>query len=147
MNPTALIISVIGLILIVLNVYFMTTLRVPDPYGALEYKDLVSILLTAVTVVLAVLGIAIAILAIWGYKEFMAKAESKATESAGAVAKTLVDTYLTSEEFSIRFAQAAERLNKEKGASRVALGDKPDGKGVDDASPQEHFPPYPDGEQ
>lgn len=141
--PTGFITFIVGLTLIGLAITGLVTYRAPDPSGALEYKDLISILLTAVTVVLAVLGIGIAILAIWGYKEFMTKAESKAEEAASKIAKELVNTYLTSEEFTIRFTEAVQRLHKDEAALRVKPAGQPEGKGVQNAGVQENFPTLP----
>jgi hypothetical protein len=63
--------------------------------GAWEYKDLVSILLTAVTVVLAFIGFIVAGAAIWGYQSIKAIAEERAEKISAAGC----DTYLKSRDF------------------------------------------------
>jgi len=52
--------------------------------GAVEYKDFVSVLLTAVTIILAVLGVAIAVLAFWGYTAAQTAARTAAKDAANA---------------------------------------------------------------
>lgn len=102
MNPASAITLLIGGALIFFNVFFFIGIRNPTS-GMMEYKDFVSILLTAVTVVIAVLAFGVAGLAIWGYREFMSRAEetakNAATGAADAVARKVVTEYLDSERF------------------------------------------------
>ena len=50
-----------------------------------SYSELVVVVLAALTAILAVLGLFIAILAIWGYKQILASARSAADEAATKV--------------------------------------------------------------
>lgn len=66
--------------------------------GGIEYKDFISILLTAVTVVLAALAILLALAAVWGYQ----KLSDHAAERAAATAAAASQDYLNSEAFAGR---------------------------------------------
>jgi ABC-type Co2+ transport system permease subunit len=111
-TATAFVVTLIGFALIGLNAWFLFTLQSAVPpatagtSGGMEYKDFVAILLTAVTVVLAVLAIGVAVLAIWGYKELLRMAELQAE----GVAKTFLDSYVTSPLFKAEAEQVWERL-------------------------------------
>jgi hypothetical protein len=74
--------------------------------GKIEYADLVVIILAAVTVVLAALAIGLGALALWGYKEFMTKAD----DSAKKVAESTTNDYLKRPEFREILLQAAKQV-------------------------------------
>ncbi len=63
--------------------------------GSWEYKDLISILLTVVSVIVTFIGIIIAIAAIWGIQTLRTLAETKAVETS----KLGSEAFLKSEEF------------------------------------------------
>ncbi|RWO40242.1 MAG: hypothetical protein EOS12_25345 [Mesorhizobium sp.] len=88
--------------------------------GVWEYKDLVAVLLTTVTVVLAFIGVIVAGAAIWGYQSIKSIAEEKAE----ATSKAGCDDYLKSAEFREQVDQAIrQRLAAEaKEAVQDALG-------------------------
>jgi len=77
--------------------------------GSWEYKDLVAILLTVVSVIVTFVGIIVAVAAIWGFQTIRAMAEEKAVE----VSRAGSTQYLQSEEFaaSVR-AQVDEEMRK-----------------------------------
>jgi hypothetical protein len=79
--------------------------------GGIGYTDLVLIILAAVTVVLAALAIGLGGLALWGYKEFMTKAD----ESAKKVAESTTDTYLKNPEFRDTLRQLAREISSRRG--------------------------------
>ncbi len=66
--------------------------------GTIDYKDFVAVLLTAVTIILAVLGVAIAVLAFWGYTAAQTAARSAATDAA--------NTYLADPKFATNVEDA-----------------------------------------
>ncbi|MBZ9906121.1 hypothetical protein FJ950_18535 [Mesorhizobium sp. B2-3-14] len=88
--------------------------------GVWEYKDLVAVLLTTVTVVLAFIGVIVAGAAIWGYQSIKSIAEEKAE----ATSKAGCDDYLKSPVFREQVDQAIrQRLAAEaKEAVQDALG-------------------------
>ncbi|QWC55802.1 hypothetical protein F7D01_00710 [Erythrobacter sp. 3-20A1M] len=63
--------------------------------GSWEYKDLISILLTVVSVIVTFVGIIIAIAAIWGFQTLKTMAEEKAVETS----KLGSEAFLKSPEF------------------------------------------------
>ncbi len=69
-----------------------------------EYKDLVSVLLTVVTVVLAFIGIVVAFAAIWGWQTISQGAARRAAE----VAQGATDTHLQSEDFQAKLKVLVE---------------------------------------
>lgn len=83
--------------------YFVATRGISPPPIGWEYKDLLTIILTALAALLAAIAIFIGILAIWGYASIrdaaMRAAESKAEEIAIRV----------SEPVATRVAEAAVR--------------------------------------
>jgi hypothetical protein len=87
--------------------------------GAWEYKDLISILLTAVTVVLAFIGFIVGGAAIWGYQSIRAIAEEKAEKISAAGC----NSYLNSQDFFSKIDTAIrDRLESEaKNAVQNAL--------------------------
>lgn len=105
-------------ILLVLNLFLATALfwflllgasKTIMP-GAWEYKDLVSVLLTVVTVVLAFIGVIVAGAAIWGYQSLKSIAEEKAVKTSQAGC----DQYLKSPEFRTQIEAAIrEKLEAE----------------------------------
>lgn len=68
------------------------------PANGLEWKDFVSILLTALGVMLAVMTLFLAVLAIWGFnslkEEAIRVARTAAMETAGPVAAQAAGSYL-----------------------------------------------------
>ncbi|MBB3938237.1 hypothetical protein [Aureimonas phyllosphaerae] len=50
--------------------------------GAWEYKDLVAVLLSVVSIIVTFIGIIVAIAAIWGYQTIRSLAEEKAIEAS-----------------------------------------------------------------
>src|SRR6266403_1510692 len=88
---------VANLILTIILVYYVALHGLDHPPAGWEYKDLLTVLLTALTALLAGLAIFIGILAIWGYNSIRDAAEraaeraadSKAEETARAVAETV----------------------------------------------------------
>lgn len=78
--------------------------------GDWEYKDLVAVLLTVVTVALTFIGLIVAGAAIWGYQSIRSIAERKAEETS----RSGVDDYLHSEHFKSGLDVAIrERLDAE----------------------------------
>ncbi|MCG8562674.1 MAG: hypothetical protein MI824_22985 [Hyphomicrobiales bacterium] len=101
-----------------------------------SYKDFVTISLTVVTVVLAALGLGIALLAIWGY----AQIEKLAGQKAEEVAKKAAEDHLSSEEFRERFRETIEKLQEER-AIRSVTGEESPKAGEGDAERAEPTPP------
>lgn len=119
MRPLEFIALIVGVALIVTLLMSLGALHAPQPEKAvIEYKDFISILLTAITVALAVLALGIAALAIWGYKEFM----SKAHDSAVKVADDSVKAYLDSPAFVEALARIAEPYYREQARADVVPG-------------------------
>lgn len=78
--------------------------------GTISYPDLAAVMLASVTLVLTVLGLAIAVAAIYGYKAFMDKSETTAAEIAGEVAVPaaiqVVKDYIANNAEQVLIAQA-----------------------------------------
>jgi len=88
--------------------------------GTWEYKDLISVLLTVVSIIVTFIGIIIAVGAIWGYQSLRGIAEQKAEETS----KLGSDVYLQSDAFKVRVDAALQaRLEVQaKEAVQNALG-------------------------
>ena len=85
----------------------------------INYSDLVSIQLTSLGVLLAALGIGVAILAFWGYREFMNRAEATAEATAKGMAFDTVDTHLKSEQFKNNVRAVLAELQRDRAAEIV----------------------------
>jgi hypothetical protein len=87
----------VNLVLSLILLYYIGTRGLESAPSGWEYKDLITIILTALTALLAALAIFIGLLAIWGYASIrdasIAAAESaaevKAVETARATAETV----------------------------------------------------------
>lgn len=101
-------------VLIGFFIYPIVTRGVANP-GPWEYKEFVTILLTVVTIVLAVLGLGIAVLAIWGYYRLQATAE----ERAAKVAETTTDSHLGSKAFEEQLSGIIDEIFTRRAADRV----------------------------
>jgi uncharacterized membrane protein YidH (DUF202 family) len=88
--------------------------------GDWEYKDLVSVMLTTVGVIVTFIGIIVAVAAIWGYQSITSIAEKKAEETSKAGS----DVYLQSAAFQTRLdAVILERMeNIRKESVQTELG-------------------------
>lgn len=109
--------------------------------GKIEYKDLVSLQLTALTVVLAVLGIGVAALAVWGYKEFMDQAKA----TAQGVAASAVSAHLGSDLFKLEVRAVLVELERDRAAAaaETVKGDAPP-QPAGEPRAAKPFPPTPD---
>ncbi|MBN9487880.1 MAG: hypothetical protein J0H44_11675 [Alphaproteobacteria bacterium] len=115
MKPAVFLVLLIGVTIIVLNLIFIWQLQAPLPnHPVVEYKDFAAILLTAVAVIVAVLAMAVAIIAIWGYNDVIRRTEAKADESAAKVAGKAVETHLKSREFVEAVQTAVNALVEEQ---------------------------------
>lgn len=86
-------------------VYWVVSRGLGPATGSLEYKDLVSILLTAASVVLAGVGIAVALLALWGYNALAALAR----ETSEKTAKDEITAYLETPAFQQKLTELAQQ--------------------------------------
>jgi len=84
---------------------------VPDP-GGIEFKDLITIILTAIAVLLAAVTIFIGVLAVWGYSSIREAATKIAQETADHVARQVAETRATdvAGSVAVRAAQQMVRL-------------------------------------
>jgi hypothetical protein len=95
------------------------------PLG-ITYSDLISTLLTAVALIIAVFGVVMAVLAIFGYQHFKTVVERTSKESAEDIAaktaKEIVDDKVNSDEFKqlIVLAVANRMTDAEKDGSLAA---------------------------
>lgn len=85
--------------------------------GAWEYKDLIGILLTVVSVIVTFVGIIIAVAAIWGFQTLKSMAEEKAVETS----RTGSAAYLKSDAFKADLK--AEIQEAIQSAAREAVQD------------------------
>lgn len=119
--------KVVSRLLLACNLaFFAAVVWLISVYGAVsirpgmwEYKDLVSVLLTVVSIIVTAIGIIIAIAAIWGYQSLKGVAEQKAEE----ISRLNCDIYLQSDDFRARVDVALKtRLeNEAKEAVQNAL--------------------------
>jgi len=94
-------------LIVLAGIYFFSHTISPELPSSWDYKDVVSILLSIVTVALTVLGIIIAIAAFWSYQ--------KITEAAEQRAEGASERFLTSEAFLTRLdIHIVERLRNER---------------------------------
>ncbi|TDW63532.1 hypothetical protein EDF57_1053 [Novosphingobium sp. PhB55] len=80
-----------GLLLLLLDVQGANLIRP----GAWEYKDLIAILLSVVSLIVTFIGFIVAVAAIWGFQTIRGIAEQMAVETS----KSGSDSYLSSEKF------------------------------------------------
>jgi hypothetical protein len=85
------------------------------------YAELIAIVLTAITVALAVLAIVIAILAVWGYQSIKGEAAMAAEKTIKATVPALVGKYVTEESVSLLVTQAVARGYEQMAMRRARL--------------------------
>ena len=98
--------------------------------GNWEYKDLIAILLSVVSIIVTFVGIIVAVAAIWGFQTLKAMAEEKAIE----VSKTGSAKYLHSDEFAasiraqvdVEFTKRAQEAVQDALAPVIVPADMPD---------------------
>lgn len=83
-----------GLLLLLLALHGSSLIRP----GAWEYKDLIAILLTVVSLIVTFIGFIIAVAAIWGFQTLRGMAEQISVETS----KSGSDSYFNSEKFTQR---------------------------------------------
>lgn len=88
--------------------------------GAWEYKDLIAILLSVVSLIVTFIGFIVALAAIWGFQTLRGIAEQMAVETS----KSGSDNYLSSEQFADRINAAitAAMESRARDAVQDALG-------------------------
>lgn len=108
-------IAMFGLLLLLLDAQGAALIRP----GAWEYKDLVAILLTVVSLIVTFIGFIVAVAAIWGFQTLRGIAEQLAVETS----KSGSDSYLSSEEFKkqVDAAIAAGMESRARDAVQDAL--------------------------
>lgn len=84
-------IAMFGFLLLLLDVQGASLIRPGD----WEYKDLIAILLTVVSLIVTFIGFIVAVAAIWGFQTLRGFAEQLAVETS----KTGSDNYFSSEKF------------------------------------------------
>lgn len=107
----------VNLTLAVILLVFIGSHGLTTPPKGWEYKDLLTIILTALTALLAGLAIFIGVLAIWGYNSIRDAAERAAERAADAraerTARTVAETVATrvAEEVATRSAPLQDRTD------------------------------------
>lgn len=76
-------------ILLVFAAFYLGHHRLGFGDGEIEYKDLITIILTAVAVLLAAVTIFVALMAIWGYNSLRDEATRVAVKTAANVARVV----------------------------------------------------------
>lgn len=126
--------------LIAFSAFYAAT-RGPLSADGWSYSDLVTVILTAVTVVLAALGLGIAAIAIWGYDRI----ERNASDAAVNEARDMIDRHLKSARFVEQVREIVEDLPKSEAFEGVRPGEQ-NGDGNDNGGqPFEREPPEPGG--
>ena len=141
MSPTGLLLYLIALLLIGAHVAWMTWHGLGDPPAGWTYNDLLTILLTVTIIVMTALGLGIALLAVWGYKNLRDGAIEKAEKAVSDKA----DSYLKSQAFRDTLDSAInERIKKEvAGELRDLQQGVENGDGTAEEIPD--LPPAPGG--
>ena len=94
--------------------YFIGTRGLEPTPANWQYADLVTVILTATTIILAAIALGIALIAVWGYKVIIEQSEKVARDQADKVATDLVNEYLSREEIKNRIrALVDDRVRKE----------------------------------
>lgn len=70
--------------------------------GDWEYKDLVAVLLSVVSIIVTFIGIIVALAAIWGYQTIKSMAEEKAVQTSSVA----INAHLGSDAFSTKVDEA-----------------------------------------
>lgn len=105
-----------GLLLLLLDVQGAALIKP----GAWEYKDLIAILLSVVSLIVTFIGFIVAVAAIWGFQTLRSAAEKLAVETS----KSGSEGYLNSDEFKARVDAALLTLMETRARDAVqdALG-------------------------
>jgi hypothetical protein len=105
-----------GMLLLLLDLQGASLIRP----GAWEYKDLIAILLTVVSLIVTFIGFIVAVAAIWGFQTLRNIAEQISLETS----KTGSDSYFKSEKFTERVDAAitAAMESRARDAVQDALG-------------------------
>jgi hypothetical protein len=78
-----------------------------------SYAELVTILLTGITVILAVLAVMVAVLAIWGYSNIRAEAASAAKAAVESAVEASVSTQINDEAIQARIKEELSKSVRE----------------------------------
>lgn len=122
-----------GLLLLLLDVQGAALIKP----GAWEYKDLIAILLSVVSLIVTFIGFLVAVAAIWGFQTLRGMAEKLAVETS----QTGSDTYLNSEAFGQRIdaaltlameLRARDAVQDALGASILTSDAAPEHQGQDE---------------
>ncbi|MFV3077434.1 hypothetical protein [Niveispirillum fermenti] len=116
MDVRTFLLWITALALIAINIVGISLMAPAGKGGrAVDYTDLVSIILTAVAVILAALAIGVGLIAIWGYKQIVEHARSSAEAKAGEIAADRLESYLKSDVFKSLAKQAVKDIAAERG--------------------------------
>lgn len=105
--------------------------------GAWEYKDLIAVLLSVVSLIVTFIGVIVAVAAIWGFQTIRGIAEQMAVETS----KTGSESYLGSEAFNQRIdaaltaaleARARDAVQDALGTSILSARTAPEHQGNDE---------------
>jgi len=118
MNLGVFISWLIAISVIAFSAFYAAT-RGPLSAEGWTYPELITVLLTAVTVVLAVLGLGIAVIAIWGYDRI----ERSASAAAVTAAKSMIESHLRSDEFTGKIREIVEGLPKSEAFEGLKPGE------------------------
>lgn len=122
-----------GLFLLLLDVQGAALIKP----GAWEYKDLIAIMLSVVSLIVTFIGFIVAVAAIWGFQTLRGMAEKLAVETS----QTGSDTYLNSDAFGQRIdaaltvameARARDAVQDALGASILTADAAPEHQGQDE---------------
>ncbi len=86
-----------NLALMAVAVFYVATRGLEPTPGTWNYADLVTIVLTATTVILGAVALGVALLAIWGYRAIAERAEEIAGRQADEVVNRRLNEYLSDE--------------------------------------------------
>lgn len=131
MRPSIFLVGAALLTLFLMNLASVLFISVNGPQHSMSYADFVAILLTAIAVIVASLGVGVAVLAIWGYQTISKNTKDAADKKASEVAGIKIDYHLNGKAFERQLRELIARVQAEQavqsiqgGTAQPAIGEK-----------------------
>lgn len=122
MRPSIFIAGAALLALFLMNLASVLFISVNGSQHSMSYADFVAIILTAIAVIVASLGVGVAVLAIWGYQTISKNTKDAADKKASEVAGIKIDYHLNGEPFERQLRELIAKVHAEQAVQSIQGG-------------------------
>ncbi|MGY0791566.1 hypothetical protein [Azospirillum argentinense] len=131
-----------------MNLTFVLFISVNGSQHSMSYADFVAILLTAIAVIVASLGVGVAVLAIWGYQTISKNTKDAADKKASEVAGIKIDYHLNGEAFERQLRELIAKVQAEQSVQSIQSDSAQRAEGEkENVSSGNDIPAYPGAER